>query len=193
MAAHGKDGAQARGQRSTLMAGQTVQINRAPVLTLWAAVVAERMGFNEAEALSLGKCLAGLNAQAKGRCLGVYKPAAEGAKKARQARRGDEFWIGLCGRPIPAANTDEGVRAVTGDRPIDPEGARRYLEGKFGDSLAAAKKAMETLAAAFEPEELEQNAFALYEQFRPAIPGGVRGWGAKGALDLDFIVSLAGR
>jgi len=28
-----------------------------------------------------------------------------------------------------------------------------------------------------------------YEQFRPAIPPGRRGWGAKGALDLDFIRS----
>ena len=27
------------------MASQTVQVNRAPVLTLWAAVVAERLGY----------------------------------------------------------------------------------------------------------------------------------------------------
>ena len=39
-----------------------VLINRAPVLTLWAAVVAERLGFNPDEALSLGKAVAGLNA-----------------------------------------------------------------------------------------------------------------------------------
>jgi len=55
-------------------------INRAPVLTLWGAVVAERMGFNWKEALSLGKALAGLTAQSKGRSLGIYKPSA---KKSR--------------------------------------------------------------------------------------------------------------
>lgn len=35
-----------------------VSINRAPVLTLWAAVVAQRMGFIWEESLSLGKALA---------------------------------------------------------------------------------------------------------------------------------------
>jgi len=175
------------------MGGTIIQINRAPVLTLWAAVVAERLGFEEDEALSLGKCLAGLNAQAKGRRLGIYKPSAEGAKTARHKPRGEEFWIQLCGRPIPAVNTDDGVRAVTGDKPIDSEAARRYLESKFGDDLAAARAAMRKLAAAIEPAELEGRAFGLYEQFRPSIPAGVRGWGAKGTLDLDLIASLAGR
>ena len=51
-----------------------VLVNRAPVLTLWAAVVAERMGFDRGAALSLGKALAGLNAQSKGRSLGIFKP-----------------------------------------------------------------------------------------------------------------------
>ena len=43
---------------------KTISINRAPVLTLWAAVVAQRLGFAEDEALTLGKAVAGLNAQA---------------------------------------------------------------------------------------------------------------------------------
>src|ERR1043166_265832 len=56
--------------------------NRAPVLTLWAAVVAERLGFDRAAALTLGKAVAGLNAQAKGRRLHLFeKPAAEPSKK----------------------------------------------------------------------------------------------------------------
>ena len=51
------------------MASTTISINRAPVLTLWAAVVAQRLGFAEDEALTLGKAVAGLNAQAKGRAV----------------------------------------------------------------------------------------------------------------------------
>jgi hypothetical protein len=47
----------------------TISINRAPVLTMWAAVVARRLGFDEDEALTLGKAVAGLDAQAKGRRL----------------------------------------------------------------------------------------------------------------------------
>ena len=37
---------------------RTIYINRAPVLTLWAAVVAERLGFRRDEALTLGRAVA---------------------------------------------------------------------------------------------------------------------------------------
>jgi hypothetical protein len=39
-----------------------VMVNRAPVLTLWAAVVAEVLGFEHDEALTLGLAVTGLNA-----------------------------------------------------------------------------------------------------------------------------------
>jgi hypothetical protein len=67
----------------------------------------------------------------------------------------------------------------------------RYLESKFGESLGTARAAMRDLAKAFRPEQLLRNGFSLYEEFRPAIPEGVRGWGAKGNLDIDRIRSLA--
>jgi hypothetical protein len=60
------------GKKREQMTAKTISINRAPVLTLWAAVVAERLGFKKDEALSLGKALAGLNAQTKGRRLGIF-------------------------------------------------------------------------------------------------------------------------
>lgn len=47
-----------------------IRINRAPVRTLWAAVVDEQPGFDRNEALSLGRAVAGLNAQSKGRRRG---------------------------------------------------------------------------------------------------------------------------
>src|SRR6202162_5807569 len=110
------------------MPAKTISINRAPVLTLWAAVVAQRLGFDEDEALTLGKALAGLNAQAKGRRLGIFKPHEETPRKARERERGEEFWIELCGRPLPARNTEDGIRAVRGADVIEPDGVRRYLE-----------------------------------------------------------------
>ena len=90
--------------------GNKIQINRAPVLTLWAAVGAERLGFNHNEALSLGKALAGLNAQSKGRRLGIFKPNSKGVKKIRESERGEEFWIDVLRRALPAINTDDGGR-----------------------------------------------------------------------------------
>src|SRR5437016_14214047 len=95
---------------------KTVSINRAPVLTLWAAVVAERLGFDEDEALTLGKAVAGLNAQAKGRKLGIFKPQDEEAKKAREKEQGEVFQVEVCRRPVPATSTDEGIRAVRGNQ-----------------------------------------------------------------------------
>jgi len=42
-----------------VMAESTVSVNRTAVLTLWAVVVAERLGFHAEEALSLGRAVAG--------------------------------------------------------------------------------------------------------------------------------------
>jgi len=42
------------------MTKKLIKINRAPVLTLWAAVVAERLGYDHAAALAPGKAVAGV-------------------------------------------------------------------------------------------------------------------------------------
>jgi hypothetical protein len=174
------------------MSRKSVMVNRAPVLTLWASVVAERLGYDRDEALSLGKALAGLNAQTKGRSLGIYKPPERAeAVPAKKKRLGEEFWVEILGRPVPAKTTERGVRAVVEDKPIEPGGVEQYLRWKFGAMFEAVKDAMTALAQAFEPMELAVKAFSLYERFRPSIPSGVRGWGAKGELDLDLIRSLA--
>jgi hypothetical protein len=172
---------------------KTVSINRAPVLTLWAAVVAQRLGFTEDEALSLSRAVAGLNAQAKGRRLGIFKPHEEKAKKVREQERGKKFLVEVCGRTVPALATDEGIRAVQGRQVISPDSVRRYLEGKFGDDLGAVRQAMMKLVRAYKPRELAQAAYPLYERFRPSIPAGKKGWGAKGILDLGKIKDLSKR
>jgi len=168
-----------------------ILINRAPVLTLWATIVAERLGYDQDEALSLGKAVAGLNAQSKGQRLGIFKPVRQEVKKARAQKRGEEFLVEICGRQVPAINTANGIRAVIKGQPIETMSVERYLESKFGESLGPALLAMRDLARALRPEQLKANAFSLYEKFRPAIPEGVKGWGAKGTLDIDRIRSLA--
>ena len=172
------------------MTANKILINRAPVLTLWASVVAEQLGFNHHEALSFGKALAGLNAQSKGRRLGIFKPTPKKLKKVRELERGQEFRVDLLGRALPAMNTEAGVRAVIKSKSIEPAGVERYLVSKFGDALSDVRKAMTKLANALKPDELAQKGFGLYEQFRPVIPEGVRGWGAKGELDLGIISKL---
>jgi hypothetical protein len=174
------------------MANEIVLVNRAPVLTLWAAVVAERIGFDYETALTLGKTLAGMNAQSKGSRLGIYKPAEhiEGAPKKKR-RVGEDIWIELLGRPVLAMKTEHGIRAIEKDKPIDPAGVEHYLADKFGAALEDVRNAMAALAGSFTPKELAHNAFELYSRFRPLIPEGMRGWGAKGELKLETIRGLA--
>lgn len=172
------------------MTTRTISINRAPVLTLWATVVAQRLGFTEDEALTLGRAVAGLNGYSKGRKLGLFKPHEEKAKKAREKEWGQRFLIEVCGRHVPAVNTEDGIRAVQKGKPIDPDSVRRYLEDRFGDDLKAVRSAMQKLAKAYKPQQLGHDAYSLYERFRPEIPAGKKGWGAKGDLDLGLIEGL---
>jgi hypothetical protein len=83
------------------------------------------------------------------------------------------------------------MRAVTASKPIAPGGVERYLEGKFGENLEAVRSAMRRLARRYKPKELAEVCFSLYEQFHPAVPGGVKGWGANGELELGLLGRLA--
>jgi len=173
-----------------LVPGRTILVNRAPVLTLWAAVVAERLGHDHAAALTLGKAVAGLNAQSKGRRLGLFEAPEPGARPKKAKPRKAPELVPLLGRAVPVTHTPKGVRAVVKDRPEDPASVERYLEQKFGDALPEVTAAMKALAKSMPPRRLAEEAFPLYEKFRPKIPEGVKGWGAKGVLDLARLRNL---
>ena len=171
-----------------------VTINRAPVLTLWAAIVAERLGFEHAEALTLGKGVAGLTAQSKGQRLGIFTPSPDAVRRQRaeKARAAGVFHVALLGRAVPVLHTDEGLRAVGKDQmPVSPESVEKYLKSKYGESLSEVRAAMTKLAKSRSVGVLLDEAFHLYEQFRPAVPAGESGWGAKGMLSLAKIGALA--
>lgn len=171
---------------------ETIQINRAPVLTLWAAVVAERLGYEPDEALTLAKAVTGLNAQSKGRRLGIYpeRPEEEKPEKQRERQEEETFAVEILGRAVPAVNTKDGIRAVDKGSAISPQSVQRYLENKFGEALPQVRQAFEELAGSFSPQDLTRKAYPLYEEFRPKIPEGTKGWGAKGILDLEVVRGL---
>ena len=175
------------------MANKKIKINRAPVLTLWAAVVAERLGYNEETALTLGKAVAGLNAQSKGRKLGIYEEKTEEEKKGvkKKEKQVEVQFIEVLGRDVPAVETAHGLRAAIEGKPISAGSVEGYLKQRFGEDYETARAAMEKLAKAYTPKQLKSKAYDLYEKFRPEIPEGKKGWGAKGELDLDYIRSLA--
>ena len=168
-----------------------IKINRAPVLTLWATVVAERLGFDHDEALTLGRAVAGLNAQAKGQRLGVFKPSRGSLKEARHEQTKGEFQVELLHRTIPAVITADGFRAVAKGKPSNPASVEKYLASKFGEHLEPVTQAMAAVAKSYPPQELAEAAFLLYERFRPIVPEGTEGWGAAGELDIAAIRRLA--
>jgi len=170
-----------------------IKINRAPVLTLWAAVVAERLGFDRAEALTLGRAVAGLNAYSKGRALGLFQPKPKDViAQRKKLREKESISVDLLGRAVPVVRTKDGMRAASKGKGIDPASVERYLGKKFGDALGDARAAMARLAKSQPPAKIAATAYQLYTESRPEIPKGEAGWGKEGRLDLDRIREMAG-
>ncbi|MBP2233357.1 hypothetical protein J2847_006695 [Azospirillum agricola] len=138
------------------------------------------------EALTLGKALSGLTAQAKGVRLGIYEPTPETVSDQRKAlQHGEEIHIDLMGRAIPAVHTKDGLRAVRQGKPITPASVERYLVSKFGADLEEVRQAMTGLVHSLPAAELARQAF------RPEVKAGTAGWSAEGELDLGKLASAA--
>src|SRR5918911_2681599 len=119
---------------------RTIKVNRAPVLTLWAAVVAERLGFDRNEALTLGRAVAGFSAAIKGQSLGIFEPEDPRqveAERRKAAAAGEELHVRLLGRAVPAVRTADGIRAIDKGKPGNGASVERYLPAKVGGGYAA--------------------------------------------------------
>ncbi len=163
-----------------------IRVNRAPVLTLWAAIVAERLGHDEDAALTLGRAVAGASARVKARSIGLEEDRATPPAPAAAPRT-----VRLLGRDVPVTGHGGSDHALDGGKAASPHAARAYVEKAFGARLPAVRRAMESLADSLPPEELNRTGFRLYEAFRPEVPPGTKGWGAKGVLDLARIAAAA--
>ena len=168
-----------------------IKVNRAPVLTLWAAVVAERLGHHPDTAMSLASAVAGTAARAKARRLGIAEEHDAQHERGTTARKREV--VELLGREIPVIHAGDGpVLAADGEgKPAPAEPVRNYVGRAFGTRLNEVRTAMEELARSIDPTELNRRGFKLYEAFRPEVPEGAKGWGAKGELRLQAIRDAA--
>ncbi len=83
----------------------------------------------------------------------------------------------------PSCRGDDGtLRADDSGKPASARSVQSYVAKAFGDRLDEARGAMEALAASLPPEELKRVGFRLYKRFRPEVPAGAEGCGAKGEL-----------
>jgi hypothetical protein len=174
---------------------QTTKINRAPAMTLWAVVLAERLGYQHEEALTLGHAATGLNAYSKASAIGLVGGAEKEAPgkrpKAGAAARPDTGK--LLGRHVPVVRTTGGVRGLAKDVAIEPAAVEHCLKARFKDSLPPFRTAMRQFAASRAPIALALEAYALYEGFRPQIRAAEVGRGKAGGLSVAAIGALAGR
>lgn len=168
----------------------SIRVNRAPVLTLWAAIVAERLGDGPNASLTFGRYVAGSSARLKARRLGISdekQGAEERSARAAEPKPRLEV-VRLLGREVPVLPADDGTpRADDNGKPASAKSVQAYITRAFGDRLPEARLAMESLASSLPPEELNRVGFKLYERFRPEVPEGVKGWGARGELNLGRI------
>lgn len=119
-------------------------------------------------------------AQSKGRNIGVYEardetPERRAGRMERlraEAERVDVFGTHVYARSVPPGGKLLAVASSdTPERTIDPASVDSYLRRAFGDKLEVAKRAMQRLAGAVPPSQLDHHALAykLYEQVRQFI------------------------
>ena len=155
------------------VAARTIHIHRAPVLALWGAVVAERLGYNRNTALTLGHALADLG----------ESPLLNGATA-----------VELLGQSIPTVETRSGLRALVVHMPCSPALAEQYLKNMFGDALEEVRAGMERLAQAHSPSDLMKDGLKLYEAFCPKVPSNGQDAGRGGEVfRLGRLLALARR
>ena len=143
-----------------------IEVGRRPVLVLWGTIVAERLGFERDEALTLGRALVSLGGR-------MTDPPPEVLTPAKIAQRRDELYPGqtidvaFIDRVVCMTKAPEGLRAVVKNQPIDPASVEQYLGEKFGDHIDSVAAAMISLAETLPPSQLIECALDLYERFRP--------------------------
>jgi len=163
-----------------------IRVNRAPVLTLWAAIVAERLGHDADAAITLGRAVAASSARVKARAIGLEEKREDGSMRDT-AKPAPRQTVHLLSRDLPVIEQKGSQYALDHDKPASSRPAHAYVEKAFGDHLPAVRKAMEVLADSMPADELNRVGFRLYEHFRPSVPAGAAGWGKKGVLDLKQI------
>jgi hypothetical protein len=123
-----------------------VKVSRAPVLTLWAAVVAGRLGHPPDAALTLGRAVAGASAQAKARRLGIAddRQGEDRAAGEHHTKNAPVRTVRPLGREVAVAHSGG---ALDKGRPASAAGVRSYLTRAFGERLGEVRAAMRELPA----------------------------------------------
>jgi hypothetical protein len=175
---------------------EKVMINRAPVLQLWSACVAQLVypKLSWETCLSIGSAISTICAVSKGRSIGAIPEHDDSEKGKKRSQKMEELdVIKVMQFKIPLKR---GLALVGAQQKNGKPGTEEPLKRKFGEREYS--KVKDVFDYCLRPwrgheEELNEKAFKMYERFRPQVSSGQRGWGRKGTLSLDTVKSTVER
>ncbi|KAG6857107.1 hypothetical protein H0H87_009668 [Tephrocybe sp. NHM501043] len=167
-----------------ILKSKATVVNRAPLMTLWAMTVAERLGFRREEALSIASAYTEMNAITKGVSLGIYDAGKERGIEA--IKGGSQSYIEFIGRrPLYQTQTQQ-WRALSNGTPVKPSTAFSYISRAFRQTTPHITGALNLLANSFTVDEINGLAWGLYAEFRPPVDQ----WGARSEVKCSTILGL---
>ncbi|KAF5390683.1 hypothetical protein D9757_002723 [Collybiopsis confluens] len=172
----------------SILQSKATVINRAPLMAAWATVVAERMGFQREEALSIASSYTEMNAISKGVSLGIYKNGEE--EELEATKGGSQPYVELMGRRPLYKVQNNRWRALHKGKPAEPNEAFSYIARSFRQTMPSVVGALRLLADSFTPQEINSKAWKLYLQFRPQVRPSAEGWGERSEVRCASILAL---
>ncbi|KAF4602044.1 hypothetical protein EYR40_005245 [Pleurotus pulmonarius] len=167
-----------------VLMGKSVVVNRAPVMSAWATVVAERMGFNREEALSIASVYTEMNAISKGVALGIFDKSR--ANDASASRNGSQPYVDFIGRRSLYETQNGQWRAILNGSPASPGTAFGYISRSFKHLTPFVLGSLQLLAQSYSQKEINEKAWGLYAEFRPTVDG----WGQRSVMKCADILAL---
>ncbi|KAJ7068338.1 hypothetical protein C8F01DRAFT_1017602, partial [Mycena amicta] len=168
-------------------------VNRAPLLTAWATLVAEKIGFQREEALSIASVFTEINALAKGISIGKYNKSV--ASGMEGSPTGTQPYVDIMGRRLHHLSRplfqdqNSQWRGLSAGKVAQPSTAFAYISRAFRQTTPHIIGAMRLLLATYSVEEIngkKGKGWGLYADFRPEVVG----WGDRAQVLCSTILGL---
>ncbi|KAF1955074.1 hypothetical protein CC80DRAFT_594687 [Byssothecium circinans] len=183
-----------------------IVINRAPVLHLWSACVTHFLypSLPWSTCLSAGSAISTICAISKGRSIGTVSEkdeseAAESRRRKEKRKQKDLDEVEVMDFRLKLKDGLTLVGSEARGKPGSEDALRKKFDGGSGGGEGGAyekvKKCFEDVLGEWEgeEEELSRRGFGFYEEFRPEVGKGQKGWGRKGELSLEKVREVVGR
>jgi len=141
--------------------------------------------------VSIGSAISTICAIAKGRSIGTIgeKDTSEHMEKKREDAKRKKKGLDAVEVMHFKLKLKDGLALVGSEQKGKPSN-EDHLKKKFGEDnyrivCSTFKDALKSWVG--NKEELNRRAFGFYENFRPSVSAGQRGWGRKGNLELGKV------